>query len=550
MERRQWFPQTYFLDEAADLAIKNIIARLDPALGYQPYFALDYGSDPPEARHASWDYCDMAGRYVDALILARQITGNQHGREAETALRDFFLARAHPDDGLFYDAEAPWSKYAADMFCQGRALLGLTSWFLLTGDQRLQATIEAMLAGLSRIAVHEDDYCYYPQDRWSNGEWVGGGLWQGKVPGYSVQQLIGIARYAEATGSPLALELAGKLARYFVYHSGVVAWDGSFQGHTHSGGILPSALGVLRYALVAGDTELAEWGRRVYEHARAHSSSFGWVPDGLDCDLQTNAFAGTCETCGLVDMLELALTLTDAGLGEYWDDIERYSRNQFLENQFRDPELVVSAERCAQSTTPVAAIVYGSFASTARPNNLLAGPHPTIEGCCVGAAARGCFLVWDRIISERSEGIFVNLAFSRDGAWGRLISSEPYRGELVLLPAQAQTFFVRIPAWAERSGLQVTLDGIAQPIEWHGSYLALGPVQPDQEWIITYPQAQRETSETIAEIPFSLRWKGGTVTAVAPAGGSYPIYQRESFEASEPPMTQRPYRWQPVTVRW
>src|SRR6476620_833847 len=113
----------------------------------------------------------MAGRYVDALILARQIGGNQHGRDAEAALRTFFLARANPDDGLFYDGDAPWSQYAADMFCQGRALLGLTSLFLLTGDSSVQATIEALLAGLSRIAVHQDDYCFYPQDRWSTGQW-------------------------------------------------------------------------------------------------------------------------------------------------------------------------------------------------------------------------------------------------------------------------------------------------------------------------------------------------------------------------------------------
>jgi hypothetical protein len=358
-----------------------------------------------------------------------------------------------------------------------------------------------------------------------------------------VQQIIGMARYAQATGSPAALELAGKLARYFVYHSGVVAFDGTFQGHTHSGGILPSTLGVLRYALVAGDTELAEWARRVYEYARSQSGSFGWVPDGLACDLQTNVFAGTCETCGLVDMLELALVLTDAGLGDYRDDIERYSRNQFLENQFRDPDQVVAPERRAHSQTPVEAILRGSFASTSRPNELLAGPHPNIEGCCVGAAARGCFLVWAHIVSERPEGLFFNLAFSRDGAWGRFISYEPYRGELVLEPAQQLSCFIRVPAWADRDGLQVTLDGVAQPIAWQG-------VEPGQRWAITYPQRRRETSETIADIPFSLRWKGGTVTSVSPSGKRYPIFQREHFEESEPPMEQRPHTWQPVTVRW
>jgi hypothetical protein len=50
-------PNTYFLEDAANLARSSLLARLDPNLAYQPFFRLDLGLEIPEAKHASWDYC-------------------------------------------------------------------------------------------------------------------------------------------------------------------------------------------------------------------------------------------------------------------------------------------------------------------------------------------------------------------------------------------------------------------------------------------------------------------------------------------------------------
>ena len=45
-------PNTYFLEDAANLARSSLLARLDPKLAYQPYFRLDLGLRDPggEAR--------------------------------------------------------------------------------------------------------------------------------------------------------------------------------------------------------------------------------------------------------------------------------------------------------------------------------------------------------------------------------------------------------------------------------------------------------------------------------------------------------------------
>ena len=42
------------------------------------------------------------------------------------------------------------------------------------------------------------------------------------------------------------------------------------------------------------------------------------------------------EGCGVADMIRLAVKLTDAGLGDYWDDVDSIVRNHGTEQQFID----------------------------------------------------------------------------------------------------------------------------------------------------------------------------------------------------------------------
>jgi hypothetical protein len=542
-------PQTYVLEEAATLARGSILARLDPTLGYQPFFRLDLGGEIPQALHASWDYCDMAGRFVDALILTAPMADAGDPSEAELGLRDFLLARVNLKDGLCYNAEAPWSTYAADMFCQGRALIGLVTLFLQTGNGTVEGAIEGQIAGLTKIARWNNDLCFYPKDIWVDDHWEEGGLWNFACPGYSTQQTVGLARYARATGSQAALKLARGLSLFFK-NSGPVAHDGTFKGHTHSQGILPTVLGILNYALVAGDEALASWCQRTYEHARRNTSSFGWIADGLGLDINLTPFAGTCETCALADLIEIAITLTEAGLGDYWDDIDRFARNQLLEQQFRDVSLVASDDALSASDPVVASIIRGAFDSAALPNSLIGDQHGVVEGCCTPAGARACMLVWDRIMSRQPDGVHVNLSFSRDTPWARLISSEPFRGEVRLEIRQAARFFWRLPSWVDAHRVRLTVDGQERSVVVQGGSLDLGDARPGQTFVITYPLEERDEFDTIAGREYETHWKGGVVTRITPAGDRYPTYQRAVFEGTEPPMIEREAVVRPVVVRW
>ena len=60
---------------------------LDERQDYLPYFNVHYSAHPPVAAHIRWDYGDCVGRYVEALKLARIMSGNSQGQHADAALQ-------------------------------------------------------------------------------------------------------------------------------------------------------------------------------------------------------------------------------------------------------------------------------------------------------------------------------------------------------------------------------------------------------------------------------------------------------------------------------
>ena len=542
MMKKQMVPDTYFIQEAVDLALDNIVNRLDGNLDYQPFFWIDLKSDPPEARHSSWDYCDMAGRYVDAIILARQMTGNRAYAGEEAALREFLLAMCNDTDGLFYNQKAPWSSCHADMFCQSRALMGLVSWYLLTDDEKIKRKIDGLVEGLSTIAVRENDYCYYPEDCYSSNGWTSGTVLPGvRKPGYGLLQLLPLMRYYEETLDEKTISFAEKLVNYFVYHSHVINENGSFNGYLHSGGIIPTAVGVLRYGIATNNVELISWAKRVCDWTLTQSSSFGWVPDGTESE--------TCETCCITDMIHFMVKLAELGHHEYWGIIEKFTRNQLLENQIRDVDRIITPDAQARSTTDVAPKLLGSFDCGSYPNRLLGFPGG-VEGCCVGAGVRALFLVWDRIVTRDSSGVYVNFNFSRSTEWVNVTSYHPYEGKITVDVHNAPTLFIRVPEWASRDKIRITVDDAVRSPAWHGSFLRLDNLSAGQTVNVQHPLRLQESEEIIAKQRYNLQWKGDTVIEISPKGEKYPIFQREHFRGNQVPLIEREYVLPPTRIHW
>ncbi|MCX5757697.1 MAG: hypothetical protein NTU83_04175, partial [Candidatus Hydrogenedentes bacterium] len=249
----------------------------------------------------------------------------------------------------------------------GRFITGLLYWHQMTGDKvwldRATKTAERMLA----LAIDEDDMAWYPnpgcgndfsyprQSGWTTRKppekategFEGGAMF------YLFQPLRGWARYYATTGDKRFLELARKFAncglqeKFWGGAADMTPTAGAERGHfkIHFHASMAAIRGVLDYALVAGDYRIQEFAHNAYMYARQTGlSRLGLFATG----------GGGTEGCSIADMTGMAVTLTDAGLGDYWDDVEMYGRNGLIEAQATDMEELQRVSREGRERPPQA----------------------------------------------------------------------------------------------------------------------------------------------------------------------------------------------------
>ena len=542
-----------WLTDAASRAMDALLARLDLDRGARPYFWVDYQTQPPRAHHSYWDTCDIAGRFVDGLVLARIMTGRQDAQEAESMLRRLLWAQQDESDGLFYSsddeqpaANAEMSKYIPaagvltsgrhiDLFCQRAPMLAMTT-LLQLGDEMMRPRLEKMVRGLASIAVREGDEAYFPAYRWAQTmrpEWFAPVNVPEKWQGYRYALLTALARYAEVSHDPAAIDLALGLARYYMRH-GDVPPDGRYRANTHSGGVLPATVGIARLGVAFGQPELIEWAKRVYEWTRENMPEFGFLPDGLGME---GFWAGTCETCALADFIHLAVLLSESGAGDYWDDVERVARNQLLENQYRD----VDAIRCIFPgiADDVLAMLHGGFECAAHPNDLFT--YVGAEGCCIGGGIRALYLAWRAAIETRSGATRVRsgetqvrFGISRTTSTVEVTGFEPWAGRIDVKALQPQRVAIRLPAYANMGDAGMFVDGQQVPARIVDRYAIFELLDADQTASLQYPMPHVQRNYHIAGKDYEADWLGNTVITMRPDGVRHPVYRRREWLESQP----------------
>src|SRR5262249_23440171 len=127
---------------------------------------------------------------------------------------------------------------------------------------------------------------------------------------------------------------------------------GLFAGHFH--GNTAAILGMLDYAVAAHDKKILEIVREAYEHGRQIGmANMGWFPVWTTPDRfgRPGWIQSVCDNCTVADMCALAIALSEAGVGDYWDDIDHYVRNQLTEAQLIDRKRLESIAQACSSLT-------------------------------------------------------------------------------------------------------------------------------------------------------------------------------------------------------
>ena len=199
-------------------------------------------------------------------------------------------------------------------------------------------------------------------------------------------------------------------------HSGCYDSEGRFRGVPHTHLHTRPISGLLEFAMASRDQDFIEYSKKSYEYARDSSGSatVGFFPSTPGAGQQYSAKMVQqvarygVEGCTIADMAALAIKLSLAGAGDYWDDADRYLRNQFAEMQLLKGDFVnrlLPEDRYEtwnrpefESSDRAVERNIGSAMSLASPNDFVGHPltwpdrpdsdHLFLMHCCTGNHAR------------------------------------------------------------------------------------------------------------------------------------------------------------------
>ena len=499
-----------------------------------PYFSyvVNYatGEVSVPAEHSRWDHISQTGRSVNAILCARDMTGDwRTGVENEHKIRKVMLSD-FGDDGFNYDDTG-----VAMQHDQNRVLLGLTNWHEHTGGSEERKTLRSygdkLVEAMVRTARKKGESWSMPGMFYSPAK----GFWDdARTPGKHGRTIMPLVRYTKATGYEVALKLAERYANHVLGISDTFHFDrsGHFKGfgdeatHVHSVGATVSGLIMLGVEL--DRKELVETGRAIYEYGlKSISTDFGWMvesnPKTPTSRRNPKLRQTTCEGCCITDLIECAIYLARAGYPQYWGEAERYLRNHLFENQMTTVDWVKS-----QGTHDMQARMLGSFSARSSPNRLFDLYHPSGPiGCCNTANLRALHLAWKHGLERDGNKFYANLLFDRETDFAKLETGLPERGHLRVTIKADGDLYLRIPDWA-RHTVRYQPEATRDYASWVGPYQKIPGCKRGQKIVADFPLRRQRTEwlERLLGITYQTEWLGDTVVSISPPGNCFPLYER------------------------
>jgi hypothetical protein len=403
--------------------------------------------------------------------LMRLASGTQANMQVEQRWLEVLFHTRGLDDLLYYplkgrpwihlkkDASGQYDDVQGDQYtcplsdCLSLDVLGM--YYQLTRDPQFKEMGQGLTDAISKLAVHRDDYAFIPKGNYGLGEtpdpnapipenWMKNG-----AMGWLAY---GLAQFHRETGYRPALDASGQFNRFVWKQSGIFdadarwhinrdsVWNDCISRHTawHFGPLF----GMLEYALQAGDRDMIDFVRKGYEYAKQPEQHVdlltGFVPE------QANPTGNTGEICGLAYMLDLAVKMSAAEIGDYWDDVDRWVRNHFAEGQLTHSEWMDHVARdqphlpidpVTHSDDHVAEKLIGAFGGWPVSNDFYGCPQvqggsTIVMHCCTGEGSAALYRVWENILHYKDGVLKINLLLNRASPWVDVDSYIPYEGRV------------------------------------------------------------------------------------------------------------------------
>ena len=556
-------PATLDLRDNAKLSINFLTRSMDMNQNGVPYFTTYFGSDVSAFVHKVYDLDENPGRWLYGLFSARQVCGSVNGLSQENVLKDYLVSRMVHDNGLVYLPKyslmcSVTGEDSAWMWGNRSDFMGLLCLYIENDDPTIRVHLEKAVNTLYKLAIPGDVGFYLNQDYYGYPN----------NPDFSKEPIIGqnmggwitpLIEYYKWTGNKKAFELASGFADYIVKHHdssssvitpsayGVVEGDfnvtSNKPGHkkrvlkiANTHGALFTIGGILRVAEIAHDTNQVKWAKKLVDYTIKHlATSFGWVPEHEDDRLLGPSETQSSEGCAVADLINCCIYLARNGYPEYWNLVERYTRNYLEEAQLKNSSWMNSTfgrkDNVHESYIKIPERAIGSYVGWGDPNDFVnptARAKNSIQNCCGPHCAWATYLVWHNIVTKNNEGVYVNLLLNKRTPFCEVLSYLPYNGRVDVEMYVNSNLHLMIPDWVKKSEVVLKVNGAVANTEWDNAYLLVANLKKGDKITINYPMRIVTMADTIpGKGIYRTTWKGNTVVNIDPKGKIVPLFQRK-----------------------
>lgn len=560
-------PDTLDLAARMSLAVNALTNAWYPpeeklALGF--YVDFSHGQPVLYPSHITDAYLNIPAKFIEAMVLSRLASGNKDDLNVDREVLEAQLGFLG-DDGLTYCPTDTLNQFAenrpfSEVWGEGRLLLALAMLAQIDSDPKWTEIGKRKVDRLLELTREKNGFRFLWKGRFSPGETVPSDADEPAEPRangsladddptfsriYSVGALgHGAGLFYRVTGYSPALELSRGLARWAlarVFKRADGRWD--FYHFHHS---LYALMAVCEYGVATNDRNVLERVDACYRWARAMGDPLiGYYPELMPGSKKyLDRKGNTVEACEVSDMVFLAIYLTRAGVGDYWDDVDRWVRNVYAESQMLDDEFVERipkaylvpgpSKKPHGDTREIAKRSIGSFwgwmsandaffVDTTEPGHHL--PNVSIMHCCTANGARTLYYVWDYMVRKEGDWVKVELLLNKASEWLDVSSYLPISGKVVLSIKNAPEVAVRMPEWSDPLEVRMAIgDRTLNPVV-EGQYLKVSGLKPGDQVTLMFPVPERSEHRVIGEIPYKLVLRGSNVVSIDPKGVVYPLYE-------------------------
>ena len=473
-------------------------------------------------------------------------------------------------------------KPYADMMNSGYQLNALAMWYQHDRNPLWKQLAQRKIDRLLDLAVPKNDSLYFRitrgYDPWyketGQGQVVALGdgdvvykTMEGTPAGYTLAWTPQSAEtWFRLTAHAQALKLANGCARYIYkdkefYDPETQKFKILKEGHPTVFTFCVNS--VLSYALAVKDREMIRWAERGMNQ---------W----LDArDPNRTGISMSTEACQISDMVQVALMLSRAGVGDYWEIAERLMRNSISCMQIAPEDIKrFKAQPVCRAGDPQNKTLFRPVTEV-NPIPLNKPLPPGFDqpedatercrgawfaaldsrtdsiGCCNGHVPLAVYLTWDSIIEARGDALYVNLLLNRASRWADVDSYLPYEGKVVIrMKNDQKNVLVRMPKWTDRDKVTCTLTkkdpwgatrvGQLTP-RWsqeRKNYLSLGTLAAGDQIEVEFPMKEyvEEARLTVTGNKIKtcqITYRGDTVIDLSDKTTSYPLWTHAKYRAKQ-----------------